>query len=318
MSKEYRPLDTSGLKTYSLGDRSSLVDLQVMAAVPSPGASFQDFLAGLPDALAARDLRAVAGAVVASRMNGRPVILGMGAHVIKCGLSPVVISLMERGAVTALAMNGACLVHDVELALAGRTSEDVASALTDGSFGMARETAELANGAATRKEATDGLGHAAGLALAEAGARGGAEHLDKSLLAAASRLGLPATVHVAIGTDITHMHPNFDAAAMGRASEVDFRLLAAVVADLSGGVYLNVGSAVVLPEVFLKCLSMARNLGHDVRGFTTVNMDFVQHYRPVTNVVRRPTSDQESAGIAITGHHEIMLPLLAQAIVEQL
>jgi hypothetical protein len=239
----------------------------------------------------------------------------MGAHVIKVGLSPLLIDLLERGIVTAVAMNGACVVHDFELATAGFTSEDVETQLAEGDFGMAEETGRLVNDAvAAGSRRGLGLGRAVGEWLQAARP----PHLSYSILAACARLEAACTVHVAVGTDIVHMHPACDGAAVGQASLQDFRLLAAIVADLDGGgVYLNVGSAVLLPEVFLKALTLARNLGHPVRDFVTANLDFLQHYRPTQNVVRRPVA-RGGRGYALTGHHELLVPLLAAAVIEEL
>ena len=247
--------------------------------------------------------------------NGPAILWGIGAHVIKTGLSPILIDLMERGLITGLAMNGAGVVHDFEIAVAGRTSEEVADTLGAGAFGMARETGEEINRAITRGVARGlGIGGAVGSYLV----RRRPPHVELSLLAAAWRLGLPATVHVAIGTDIVHMHPACDPAAVGRGSHLDFRAFAAQVARLGGGgVYLNVGSAVVLPEVFLKAVTLARNLKHKLDDFATANLDFIQSYRPNVNVVERPTRGT-GRGYRLTGHHELLVPLLAAALVEGL
>lgn len=279
-----------------------------------PGASLTTFLDSLPRVLAADALRALVGEIARARTRRRPILWGMGAHVIKVGLSPVVVDLMERGFVTGIALNGAGVVHDFELAVAGQTSEDVAASLGSGAFGMARETGEEVNRAIAEGDRDGlGLGAAVGRHLAERRPR--PRHLEASLLAAAWRLGLPATVHVAIGTDIVHMHPACDPAALGRSTHLDFRLFAAQVARLRGGVYLNVGSAVVLPEVFLKAVTLARNLGHRVEGFATANLDFLQSYRPTANVVERPVA-AGGRGYRLTGHHELLVPLLAAALVE--
>ncbi|MFA5027744.1 MAG: hypothetical protein WC713_07680 [Candidatus Methylomirabilota bacterium] len=309
----YEPIDPTGIATYPLASRPSKVSIRDAAIPWTPGGTFLAFLRTLPDQLAAKDLREVAAAILAARRHGRPVILAMGAHVIKVGLSPIVIDLLERGLVTALALNGACAVHDFELAYAGFTSEDVETQLAHGEFGMADETGRHLNAAAA-EAAARGLG--LGRALGEHLAALRPPHLSASLLAACARLDRPCTVHVALGTDIVHMHPACDGAAVGAATLRDFRLLAAVVADLDGGgVYLNVGSAVLLPEVFLKALTLARNLRPRVQDFVTVNLDFIQHYRPTQNVVRRPVA-RGGKGYALTGHHEILLPLLAAALVE--
>ncbi|MCF8032151.1 MAG: hypothetical protein K9K66_02785 [Desulfarculaceae bacterium] len=308
MSKQ--PIDLSKLKLSDLDMRPSKVAAGMLGKPWQPGGSLNQFVASLPKVLAADDLRAAAGAVIAARKADKPVILGMGAHVIKVGLSPLIIDAMERGFITGLAFNGAGVVHDTEMALAGRTSEDVAEALADGSFGTARQTGEFIN-AAIAADPGAGLGLAAGRALTEADPA----CVSVSLLAAAARLGLPATVHVSIGADIIHMHPSFDGAATGQASHVDFRRFTAEVAELKGGVFFNVGSAVMLPEVFLKAISAARNLGHEVKDFTTINLDMIRHYRPMTNVVTRPVLTG-GRGISITGHHEINLPLLLAMVAE--
>ncbi len=274
----------------------------------------RDFVASLPDELAARDIRSVVQAVVKARRDERPVILGMGAHPVKVGLSPLIVDLMRRGIVTALACNGACIVHDFEIAFMGQTSEDVASELDDGSFGMAEETGAMLNeavNAGVRKGYGIGKGVGEFIHLSQFPYR------DRSVFGEAFAAGIPATVHVAIGSDILHMHPEADGALTGEGSLRDFRLFASVVADLDGGVYINLGSAVLLPEVFLKAISAARNLGHRVEEFTTVNMDFIQHYRPRENVLRRPTQ-VKGRGFALTGHHEIMFPLLAAMVIEEL
>ncbi|HME73924.1 MAG TPA: hypothetical protein VKM54_29295 [Myxococcota bacterium] len=282
-------------------------------AVPhSRGASFAEFLDHLPALLGAADLRTAIDVAVRAQAGKRTLLWGLGAHVIKVGLAPIVVDLLERGFVSGLLLNGAGCVHDLELALMGRTSEDVAAALDDGSFGMAKETAELLNGAIA-KGAREGLGM--GAAVGREILQGRYPHKRRSILATASRLGVPVTVHAAIGTDIHHMHPSADGAALGATSYRDFETLAGLVATLEGGVVFNVGSAVILPEVFLKALALARNLGHPVRRITTVNLDFIRQYRPAVNVVERPTR-LGGRGISLIGHHEILLPLLAAGIVE--
>jgi deoxyhypusine synthase len=268
------------------------------------GLTLRAFMDGLPDVLAGRDLRAAVDAIARAVRRGRPVVLGMGAHPIKVGLGPLIVDLVARGRLSAVAMNGACLVHDFELASVGRTSEDVGPGLDRGLFGMARETGEFLNRAAL-DGARAGLG--LGRAVGEAIERARLPFRRTSILAAAAKHGVPATVHVAIGTDIVHMHPSADGAAIGETSLRDFRLLAGVVAGLAGGVYVNLGSAVVLPEVFVKALNLARNTGHRVRSLTTVDMDFHRHYRPTVNVVERPTA-AGGRGIHLTGHHEISVP----------
>jgi hypothetical protein len=258
----------------------------------------------------------VVSAITAARARGRAIIWGLGGHVIKCGLAPVLADLMQRGYATAFAMNGAAAIHDFEIALAGHTSEDVEAALPDGRFGAAEETGREMNAAiAAGDRDALGMGEALGRRLNEIAA---AEFAPASLVLQAWRAATPVTVHVAIGTDTPHMHPAVDAAALGSATHRDFRLLCSLVAGLhDGGVYLNVGSAVVLPEVFLKAVSAVRNLGHPLAGFTTVNLDFLQHYRPKLNVVERPHAKSGGAGYALTGHHEILVPVLAACLIEK-
>jgi hypothetical protein len=315
MANRYTPLDPKGVKTYPLSARPSKVSAADAARPWQAGGTLRDYLESLPNHLAVQSLRKVVAAVLEARRRGKPVILGMGAHVIKVGLSPVLVDLLERRLVTALATNGACAVHDFELAYAGFTSEEVETQLAEGDFGMAEETGRVIN-EAVKDGVRRGLGF--GRALGEWMVAAKPAWVRQSVFAACARLDLPCTVHVALGTDIVHMHPSCDGAAVGEATQRDFRLLAAVVADLhGGGVYLNVGSAVLLPEVFLKALTLARNLGHRVRDFVTVNLDFIQHYRPTQNVVRRPVA-QGGEGYALTGHHELLLPLLAAALIEGL
>ncbi|RJQ51216.1 MAG: hypothetical protein C4521_12635 [Actinobacteria bacterium] len=313
---KHEPVDLSKVKTTRLDDRRNLVEAGQFGDMPAAGQSFAEWFESLPDVLAARSLRALVDAIVTAHEDERQVVFALGAHVIKCGLSPIVIDLMERNIVTCVALNGAGMVHDVEVALIGATSEDVGEGLIDGTFGMAAETGQLINTAARAAgEMEAGLGASVGAELLDAGA----SHADLSILASGVRLEVPVTVHVALGTDIVHMQPTMDGAATGAATMNDFKLLTAVVADLGdGGVFVNVGSAVLLPEIFLKCLTVARNLGNEVERFTTANFDFIQHYRPGANVVSRPTAGPGSRGYAITGHHEIMVPLLAQAVVEGL
>jgi hypothetical protein len=299
-----KPSDLSKLTLCDLQVRPSKVEHEMLGKPWQPGGSLNDFIASLPGFLAADDLKAVALAMAESRKQDKPVILAMGAHVIKVGLSPLIIDAMEQGIITGLALNGAGMIHDVEIALSGHTSEDVAEALADGSFGTARQTGEFINQAAPNGVDT-GLGRAIGHALTSSDA----PFVDQSLQAAGARLDVPVTVHVSIGADIIHMHPSFDGAVTGAASHTDFRIMLSQVANLKGGVYLNVGSAVMLPEVFLKVLSAARNLGNQVKDFTTVNLDMIRHYRPMTNVVTRPVLTG-GKGYNITGHHEINLPLL--------
>ena len=311
--KKIKPIDLSSLKTYPLASRKSKVDRKDFARPWKPQGSLKDFLEQLPNILAAKDFKSVVSAIAAAHKGGKNVVAAMGAHVIKAGLNPIVIDMMERGIITAVAMNGAGIVHDLELAMIGRTSEEVLEGLEHGAFGMAQETADFLNGAMSKAGMENlGLGQAVGQAIIEADLPFGKE----SIFAAAVRLDIPATVHVAIGTDIIHIHPGFDPGAAGKATHLDFRIFSSVVAELEGGVYMNVGSAVILPEVFLKALTLVRNMGHKVERFTAVNMDFIRHYRSTTNVVERPTS-MGGAGYTIVGHHEIMFPLLAAAVIEQ-
>ncbi|MCK4485195.1 MAG: hypothetical protein KAU38_00350 [Desulfobacterales bacterium] len=312
--KSYEPIDVSSLKTYPLTSRKSKVDRTDFARPWKPEGSLEDFLDRLPNILAVKDFKAVVSAIAKAYKGGKNVVLAMGGHVIKVGLNPVVIDLMKQGVITAIAMNGAGIIHDLEVAMIGRTSEDVLEGLEHGAFGMAQETADFLNRAISKAGKEDlGLGQAIGQAIIEENLPFGKE----SILAAAIQLQIPATVHVAIGTDIIHIHPGFDPEAAGKATHLDFRLFASVVATLEDGVYMNVGSAVILPEVFLKALTLTRNMGHKVERFTAVNMDFIRHYRPTTNVVERPTS-MGGVGYTLIGHHEIMFPLLAAAVVEKI
>jgi hypothetical protein len=310
MSK-YPEIDINKVKLYSIKDRYSKVQMEFLGKPIKTDASFKLWWESLPDILAVKDLKAVVRDVVQARQKDKPVIVMMGAHVIKVGLSPILLDLMELGVITTIAMNGAGIIHDVELSLFGMTSEDVASNIADGTFGMAQETGEFINAAITKgmKEKL-GLGEVIGKELVATKAA----NLDISVLGKAYQKGIPVTVHVAIGTDIIHQQPSADCAAAGELSHRDFRILAKQVADLGdGGVVLNVGSAVVLPEVFLKALTVARNLGHSCKNFTTANFDMIQHYRPRVNVVQRPTL-AGGQGYSITGHHEIMIPLLAAGV----
>jgi hypothetical protein len=309
-------LDFSSIQTMSVAGRTSKVRLEDCARPFEPGGSFADFLGTLPDILKAKELKAFATEMAEAARAKEPVILMMGAHVIKTGLAPVVIDLMERGIVTHVAMNSAGAIHDSESALFGVTSEDVATNLQDGSFGMWRETGDFINGTLARAVESHecGFAEALGRGLLDAAA----PHLSYSIMAAGVRLGVPVSVHAAIGTDIVHQQPTMDGAVTGEMSFRDFRVLAHAVAGLRGrSVVLNVGSAVILPEVFLKALTVARNLGHDARGFAAANFDMIQHYRPNVNVVARPTLGA-GRGYVFTGHHELMLPLLAAMVREQL
>src|SRR5688572_3608479 len=313
MPLPYEEFDLSDVRTYPLASRQSKARVEDFARPVERGVTFKAWLDSLPDTLGARDVRRVIDAMVAARRRNAAIVWGIGAHVIKTGVSPVLIDLMRRGYVSALAMNGAGIIHDFEIALSGATSEDVDEALGPGRFGMADETGRVLNGiirdAASRQQ---GLGQAVGRFLAEQNA----PHAERSLAVAAHRLGVPLTVHVAIGTDIIHMHPDASGAALGDVSLRDFRYFTSCVARLEAGVYLNCGSAVVLPEVFLKAVSLARNKGVPLSGLTTVNIDFLRMYRPQTNVVTRPVAGTDGSGISLVGHHEVLIPLIAAAVIE--
>lgn len=311
---KYRQIDLTRLKTYSVKERISKVSAEKSALPHKKGDSFQEFIKRLPGFLASQDLKSVAKAIVNAHKSHRPVILGMGAHPIKVGLSPLIIDLIERGIITAIAANGACIIHDFEIAYIAQTSEDVARELCTGDFGMARETGQMLNNAINNGvKKGDGIGYSVGEFIESSDF----PFKSKSIFRQAYKAGIPATVHVAIGSDIIHMHPEADGCSIGEGSLRDFRLFTSVVADLNGGVYINLGSAVILPEVFLKALTIARNLGNKVEDFTTVNMDFIQHYRPLENVLRRPTMIKGQC-FALTGHHEIMFPLLSAMVIEEL
>ena len=316
-----QPLGFDDVRTYPLASRKSKVSAEDFAQPVKKGASLKDFLASLPRILAAEDLRSIARAMQEARGRRKTILWGLGGHVIKVGLGPLLIDLLRRGFVSGLAMNGAALVHDFEIAFAGNTSEDVEAGLGGGKFGMAKETGLYLNEMAVNAASAGiGLGEAAGELLTSSRLR--AKHIGASLVVAAYRARIPVTVHLAIGADIPHMHPAADGAALGAATHRDFRLFCALVKAMHpGGVYLNWGSAVVLPEVFLKAVSLVRNLGVPLRPITTANFDFIQHYRPTQNVVKRPTAPAhgrgpQSRGYALTGHHEILLPLLAAALNE--
>jgi hypothetical protein len=314
MKKKIEPLSLEGIQTYPLLSRKSLVRAEDFARPLPPRASFSKFLSSLPNFLAAKDFREIVARIASAHRRGKPVLLGMGAHPLKVGLSPLIIRLLERGILQGVAMNGAGIIHDFEIAFAGRTSEDVAAEIGSGSFGMAEETGQGLNEAIRKGwEQSWGIGYAVGAMIQEKRL----PYRRLSITAAGFRLGIPVTVHVAVGTDIIHLHPQASGEAIGEGSHRDFRLFAALISRLRGGVYLNLGSAVILPEVFLKALTLTRNLGYPARDFTTVNMDFIPHYRPLTNVVRRPTLEG-GKGFHLTGHHEIMFPLLAAAVLEEL
>lgn len=310
---EDEPIELGKVKTYPLASRHSKVNLEDFGKPVSDDSSLNDFLASLPNVLAVQSLRELAARIHRAHQLRKPIIWGIGGHVIKTGLTPVIIDLIKRGYVSAIAANGSVLVHDSEIAMVGSTSEDVDATLSEGAFGGAEETAQLLNGAA-RDGAKDqiGLAEAVGRALLAQNPK----HRDYSLLCSAYESKTPFTAHVTIGGDISHFHPSFDGAALGTTTHTDFRLLAELVRQMNGGgVYLNIGSAVVLPEVFLKCVTLVRNLGHPLSDITTANFDFIQSYRPLTNVVRRPTENGAGHGYSITGHHELTIPLLAALLI---
>lgn len=307
-------INPNKVKTYSLNKRYSKVEIGDFAKPPAAGRSFASFYHSLPNILKAKDLRAVVDAIVSARKKKKSVILMMGAHVIKCGLNPIIIELLKKKIITCIALNGAGIIHDFEIAFQGRTSEDVAESLKDGKFGMGKETADFLNNAVNEGVA-DGVG--LGCAVASKISDSKMRYKDLSVLYNAYKYKVPVCVHVAIGTDIIHQHPTFNAALTGEGSQRDFYLFAENICGLdNGGVVLNFGSAVILPEVFLKALNLARNLGNKVKDFTTANFDMIHHYRPFQNVVSRPIASG-GKGYYIVGHHEIMLPLLAQAVIEK-
>lgn len=307
------PIDLDEIQTYELASRPSKVSVKDFASPVDGNDSLKEFLDKLPRMLAVESLREIAAQIRRAKTLGKPIVWGIGGHVIKTGLSPVIIDLMKRGYVSTIAANGSVLVHDAEIALAGFTSEDVDATLGKGDFGAARETGELLNAAARNGMAEGiGLGEAMGGEMAKLEPN----FADRSLICSAYAAKVPFTAHLTIGADIGHFHPSADGAALGAASHTDFKLLCSIVREMNGGgVYLNFGSAVVLPEIFLKAVTVVRNLGHELKDITTANFDFIQHYRPLTNVVRRPTADGAGRGFAVTGHHEFMLPLLSAFII---
>ena len=311
--EDLQPIDLDKVSTYPLASRPSKVTVKDFATSIAENSSLGDYLASLPNLLAVQNLRELVTQMRRARDLHKPIIWGLGGHVVKTGLGPIIVDLIRRGFVTAIAANGSVLVHDAEIAIVGSTSEDVDATLGAGAFGGAEETGRLLNEAA-RNGANEGigLGEALGGALVQLKPR----HQDVSLLCAAYEARVPFTAHVTIGGDIGHFHPSADGAALGATSHTDFRLLAEIVRRMdSGGVYLNIGSAVTLPEVFLKCVTLVRNLGYTLDDITTANFDFIQSYRPLTNVVRRPTADGAGRGYAITGHHEMTIPLLAAELI---
>jgi hypothetical protein len=307
-------VDLNNIKTIKLDSRRCKVSIEDFAKTAKRGESFGDFYASLPNILTSRDLKGLIEAIVGAYKNQKPVIFMMGAHVIKCGLSPLVIDLMKRGIVKAVALNGAGIIHDTEIAMIGRTSEDVGEGIVDGTFGMAQETASFINGAINSGlKKGIGMGEAVGGAIVEAKL----PHKDLSILASGHELNLPVTAHVAIGTDIIHQHPSANGEAIGEGSLLDFKSFIYSVSALEGGVVINFGSAVILPEVFLKALTVARNLGHKTKVFTAANFDMINQYRPYQNILSRPTSSGGKS-YNFTGHHEIMMPLLYRAIIENI
>lgn len=309
MSK-HKQIDLSKVRGVSMKSRKSKVQVKDFARAVEPGDWFGHLQQALPNLLAGKDFREIIGSVLSAVRKGKPVIFMLGAHVIKCGLSAIIVDLMRREVVSAVAMNGAGAIHDVEIAVWGHTSEDVATSLADGSFGMTVETADLINGAVTNSSADQGFGECLGQRLCQMNP----PHEDHSILATGYRLSLPVTVHVALGTDVVHQHPSANGAAIGELSHRDFRIFAHCISQIGGGgVVLNFGSAVLLPELFLKSLSLAWNIRGKMRGFTTANFDMIRHYRPTMNLVERPAL-AGGRGFQIIGHHEIMIPLLAGAI----
>jgi len=311
---DWEPISLEKIQTYPLKSRASKVTIKEFGKAWKPGGTMKEWLDSLPGILAVQDLLDVSNRIIAAVKDKKMIILGMGAHPVKVGLNPVIIDLMEKGIINAIAMNGAGIIHDSELAMAGHTSEDVDARLGTGVYGMAEETGNRLNKAIKEGAAENmGMGAAIGRMLL----REKFEFNRLSLLARASELNVPVTVHVAMGTDTIHYHPEADGASIGRATHLDFRIFAGLVSKLEGGAFINLGSAVIIPEVFLKALTLSRNLGFDVKNFTTLVMDFIKSYRPMTNVFNRPTQEG-GRGFSIVGHHEIMFPLLAAAVIEGL
>ncbi|MCU1290584.1 MAG: hypothetical protein JWN60_2813 [Acidobacteria bacterium] len=311
--EKFQPINLEKINTYELSSRPSKVTVDDFAKPAAKDESLASFLEKLPNILAVQSLREIAVQIRRARDLNKPVIWGIGGHVVKTGNSPVIIDLMKRGYVSAIAANGSVLVHDTEIALVGFTSEDVDSTLGKGDFGAAKETGEILNQAAIKaREDEIGLGEAMGREVCGQNP----PNAEVSLLCAAFENKIPFTAHITIGADIGHFHPGCDGAALGAASHTDFKLFCSIVKQLSGGgVYLNFGSAVTMPEIFLKAVTVVRNLGYELQDFTTANFDFIQHYRPSTNVVKRPTANGAGRGFSVTGHHEIMIPLLAAQII---
>ena len=313
--KDLQPIDLTAVKTYELASRPSKVTVADFARPPGENDTVAEFLVKLPNILAVQSMKELAARLARARSLGKPIIWGIGGHVIKTGLAPILIDLMERGFVTAVAVNGSVLVHDTEIALVGSTSEDVDASLGQGDFGAAKETGEILNRAACRgRDDGIGLGEAMGREVSESQPA----NADKSILCDAYERKIPVTAHLAIGADIGHFHSSCDGAALGETTHRDFRLMCSLVREIDGGgVYLNYGSAVILPEIFLKAVTVVRNLGGELTDITTANFDFIQGYRPSANVVRRPTADGAGRGFAITGHHELTMPLFAAMLICQ-
>lgn len=314
MSTNYTPIDLNNIKTYSITERKRLVKKENFAKVLPSNPNFNQFLDGLPKILAGANLKALVKDIALAYKNEKMVIFGMGGHVIKCGLSPIIINLMKEGVIRAVALNGAGIIHDFEIAFTGETSEDVAENIVDGSFGMAKETSAMINEAIIIGAKQDqGIGQSVGKMIWE----NRLQYHELSILGQGFNLGIPVTVHVAIGTDIIHQHPCASGEAIGKGSMLDFRIFASNTADLEGGVFLNAGCAVIIPEVFLKALTVVRNLGYKITNFTTANFDMIAQYRPLTNVVKRPVLEG-GKGYSFIGHHELMIPLLSAAILEEI
>ena len=304
-------LDLKNVKTYPIKNRKNIVKIDQFAKLIKPSKDFTKFFGSLPKILCADDLNTVINSIVKSYKDGHKIGIAIGAHVVKCGLSPIIIDLMERGIISCVSMNGSVAIHDYEISLIGETSEDVAQGIEDGTFGMAQETGNAFQEASkTGNNNETGLGRAIGEQIL----KDDNKYKAFSILSAGARLNIPTTVHVAIGTDIIHMHPNISGSDLGGSSHIDFKIMSSFISQLENGVWLNIGSAVIMPEVFLKALTLANNLGHNVQNFTTVNMDMIRQYRSEINVVKRPTKK----GFSIIGHHEIMIPLLYMGIISAL
>lgn len=312
---DYEPINLDDINTYDLASRPSKVTVKDFAKPIEEGDSLQSFLEKLPNILAVQSIREIARAVKNAQKLDKPIIWGIGGHVVKTGLAPILIDLMERGFVTAIASNGSVLVHDTEIALVGFTSEDVDATLGEGDFGAAKETGEILNSAAKNGQLDYiGLGEAMGREVLKQKPK----NADKSLLCKAYQHRIPFTAHLTIGADIGNFHASANGSALGETSHTDFKLFTSIVKEMDGGgVYLNLGSAVTMPEIFLKAVTVVRNLGNSLQDITTANFDFIQHYRPSTNVVRRPTASGAGRGFSVTGHHELMIPLLAAHLICQ-